>query len=143
MARFCLFVFLLVSTVLCCAQSADSINIVSSRDSIAANNEPDTVQGGRLQEVVVWDKSSFDRALQLSEKEKINMKLNNAPRGFNILGPIFWAVDKYIVQKWKKNHPSRKERAKRLVEMYGQQDDLLMEAYKKTMKEMEEKKKRE
>lgn len=98
-------------------------------------NVADTTQSIKLEEVEVWSQKRIAKATQLSENEKLLVKLNNAPTGFNILAPIFWLVDKYLLQPMHKKKPTAKEKAKVLVQQYGEEDDKLQEAYEKMRKE--------
>lgn len=95
----------------------------------------DTSKSIHLKEVEVWSGSRLGTASLLSPNDILNMKLNNAPRGFNILSPVFWALDKFVISKWRKRHPDNKTRAKRITEQYGTEDDLLREAYEQTLQQ--------
>lgn len=91
----------------------------------------DTTNSIKLNEVEVWSTNGMANAMKFSDDELLIMKLKRAPTGFNILGPIFWALNKYVITPWKKKHPSAKEKAKMRVQQYGEVDDALREAYEK------------
>lgn len=104
--------------------------ILARKDNVA-----DTTQSIKLEEVEVWSEERIKKAVQLTENEKLLVKLNNAPTGFNILAPIIWLVDKYLIQPMHKKKPSAKAKAKVLVQQYGEEDDMLQDAYDKMQKE--------
>ncbi|MBQ0142763.1 MAG: hypothetical protein KBT06_08200 [Prevotellaceae bacterium] len=49
------------------------------------------------------------------KKIQNDIVLKNPPQGFNILGPIIWAIQKIFPKKHKETN---KERAKRICEAY-------------------------
>lgn len=99
---------ILVCYCSCCFAQQDTINVA---------NDTTYTHFGDLPEVSVHGFASrkpLDIKLDM-KKIQNDIVLKNPPQGFNILGPIIWAIQKIFPKKHKETN---KERAKRICEAY-------------------------
>lgn len=93
----------------------DSVAVGMARTEEMADTV--TYEHSELPEVAVRGvakRKPIDMHIDMKEIKR-NIQMQNPPRGFNILAPIFWAINKIFPHRHKE---TSKERAERLCEAY-------------------------